>query len=96
MHPDTQQSEVCKMEGERPEAERRGCGKAPKSIFQLSYHLELFSRAPAPLSHTYIRPSVRRIYKHTPRVLPKSRLHFLFLILMFSFTASERRGDGER
>lgn len=22
-----------------------GCGKAPKSIFQLSYHLELFSRA---------------------------------------------------
>jgi len=56
------------------------CGKAPKSIFQLSYHLELFSRAMA-LTHTHIG---------TPaRVPPKSRLQFiLFLILMFSFTAS--------
>jgi len=55
MHPDsntyTQQSEVCKMEGKLGRV-CGWCGKAPKSIFQLSYHLELFSRAMA-LTHTH-------------------------------------------
>jgi len=65
-----------------------GCGKAPKSIFQLSYHLELFSRAH---THTQERQTHKPIYKHHREFCLRADYFFIFNFNVFIHRQRRRR-----